>query len=83
MNLKQTTASLIKSAREKAGMSQLKLAKKAHLSSEWLCRIEGGYRFPSMFTLNRIAAALKVEVASLIGSDKQAVNVNHQPKRKK
>jgi transcriptional regulator with XRE-family HTH domain len=67
MNRKLSTAHLIKKARLKAKLSQSALARKAGMAPESICRIEGGFRSPELPTVKRLAAALRVNVLSLLG----------------
>lgn len=52
--------------RNQAGMTQAKLAEKANLSIDSISRMERGERAPSLESLERIAAALRVDPAVLI-----------------
>jgi len=55
-------------ARKKAGMTQQQLCQKAGLSYSTLAKIErGAIRAPSVFTIQNIAGALGVTLASLVG----------------
>jgi transcriptional regulator with XRE-family HTH domain len=52
--------------RSKAGMTQAKLAEKAHLSIDSISRIERGERAPSLESLESIALVLGVEPMELL-----------------
>ena len=67
MAKRNTTAALVKFERQRQKITQLKLAQKAGLSQEWVCRIEGGHRKPGLATLKKLAHALKVDLAYLAG----------------
>lgn len=51
----------LKRAREKEGVSQMKLAHLADLSLGFIGDIETGKRFPSPFSLEKIVGALNIE----------------------
>jgi transcriptional regulator with XRE-family HTH domain len=53
--------------RMKAGLTQLELAYKAGLTPATVCRVERGHQAPSLKTCYRLASALGVNVAQLIG----------------
>lgn len=52
--------------RTKAGLTQAQLAEKANLSIDSISRMERGERAPSLESLERIAAALRIDPAELI-----------------
>lgn len=58
---------MLKGIREKKGMTQGALAKKVGVHLVTISRIETGARQPSMDLLHRLAKALKVKVANLLG----------------
>lgn len=59
----------LQAARQKAGMTQQVLCQKAGLSYSTLAKIErGAIRTPSIFTIQRIAAALNTTLDALVGS---------------
>lgn len=66
MKQKKTIGRAIKTARTKAGLSQLGLAKKSGISQEWLCRIEGGHRVPETGTIIKLARALGIQAGTLL-----------------
>jgi transcriptional regulator with XRE-family HTH domain len=69
-----TTGLLIKTAREKAGMSQAQLASKMGVTNHCISSWERGKRNPKYETLSRIADALGVDVnCLLLGNDVVAV----------
>ncbi len=57
---------VLKSIREKRGMTQAALAKKVGVHQVSITRIETGVRNPSMALLQRLAQALKVQLESLL-----------------
>jgi transcriptional regulator with XRE-family HTH domain len=57
----------VKAIREKQGLSIRALAVKAKMSFTYLSNVENGKVDPSLSTLKRIAKALKVKVADLLG----------------
>ncbi len=58
---------MLKAYREKKGMTQVQLAKKAKVTQAYLAMLEGGAKKnPSLATLRRIAKALGVPVAHLV-----------------
>ena len=59
----------IREIRRSKGMTQRALADKAHLSYVYLCNLEGGKVNVSLFTLRRLAKALKVKVADLVADE--------------
>jgi repressor LexA len=68
---------LIKRERLARNLTQVALAKRAGITQEWLCRIEGGYRNAAVPTLLRLSKAMGLSVDYLLG-----VKNNHKPKRK-
>jgi transcriptional regulator with XRE-family HTH domain len=60
-------AKRLKKLREANGMSQATLAEKAKISRGYLVRLEAGQQDPTLGTLERLAKALGVPVARLLG----------------
>jgi ribosome-binding protein aMBF1 (putative translation factor) len=56
----------IRKAREKAGLSQEKLSAEAGFYRTYVGHVEVGRYTPSIYTLYKIAKALKIKVSSLI-----------------
>ena len=56
----------IKSARDKAGLSQTEVAKEMNVSCASVCRWESGIAFPSTKRLGRLAKVLNTTVEKLI-----------------
>ncbi len=63
---KPTIGSLIKDARDKAGISQRELARLSGVSQPNLSRIEADSQEPSISTLREIAKALGVDYRDLL-----------------
>lgn len=59
-------------AREVADLSPEQLAAKARLSRAAVRKIEGGINTPTLGTLYALAGALGVEVADLLGPEKES-----------
>jgi transcriptional regulator with XRE-family HTH domain len=57
----------VRAKRKEAGFSQEKLAEQADLSTVFISRIERGVESPTMDNLVKIAKALNVRVADLVG----------------
>jgi transcriptional regulator with XRE-family HTH domain len=57
----------LRSLRLAAGMTQLDLAARSGITHEAISRLELGTRSPRSSTLHRLAAALDVEPADLVG----------------
>jgi transcriptional regulator with XRE-family HTH domain len=57
----------IKALRGKRGLSQEKLAAKAGITRGYLARLETGRHEPTLTMLGKIAKALKVKTAELLG----------------
>ena len=55
------------STRKKVGLTQEKLAEKSNLSTVFISRIERGVESPSVDNLVKIAKALGVKTADLVG----------------
>ena len=60
------TAVRIRARRQKLGLSQAELAKRAGLSRGYLIRVEAAQQDPTLGTLEKLAKALKVKVADLV-----------------
>jgi len=58
---------VLSEARKRAGLTQAALAKKVGVHQVTIARIESGARHPSMTLLQRIARALGVPLAELLG----------------
>ncbi len=58
---------VLKTCREKKGMTQVQLAKKAKVTQAYVAQLEAGVKKnPSLATLQRLAKALGVSVEQLI-----------------
>ena len=58
---------VLKACREKKGMTQVQLAKRAKVTQAYVAMLEtGAKKNPSLVTLKRIAKALKVDVGDLL-----------------
>lgn len=64
------TASIVRQLRQEKFLSQVALAKRAGLSPAQLCKLEAGEHEATGSTLRRLAEALDVSVAILIGEGK-------------
>lgn len=62
----EAVGNTIKEAREKAGISQEQLSAEAGLYRTYVGHIEVGRYTPSIFTLYKIAKALKIQAKDLI-----------------
>jgi XRE family transcriptional regulator of biofilm formation len=61
-------AAMLKMRREEKGLTQIDLAKRARVSQAYVASIEAGTRKnPSLAILQRLAKALGVPVAELLG----------------
>ena len=58
----------VRKARQAAGLTQLNLAKKAHISQSYIAGIENDAYNPSIDVLMSITTALRVDIAELIGN---------------
>jgi transcriptional regulator with XRE-family HTH domain len=61
-NLRQLLAFNLKQKRGKSGFTQAKLAEKANTSTQYIAMIELGKKFPSVEMLERLAAALEIDI---------------------
>jgi transcriptional regulator with XRE-family HTH domain len=57
---------LIRKARKRKNLTQVKLAKKIHRSPQLLCDIEAGRRTPSLKTLSALAKALNLSIDNIL-----------------
>ena len=57
----------IKALREKRGLSQEELAGRAGISRGYLARLETGRHEPTLTMLGKLAKALRVKTAELLG----------------
>lgn len=64
MSLESTAARLLKSAREKSGLNQRQLARKARTAQSVVARVELGETDPSVKTLERLLKAAGYELAA-------------------
>lgn len=62
----------VRSIRARRGMAQESLAEAAELSRNYISDIERGVRNPGLIALVRLARALRVDVAQLIGDADKA-----------
>ena len=59
--------------RNKAGLTQAKLAEKTNLSVDLISRIERGDRAPSLETIEKISDAMKVRLTELFNFDEEEI----------
>lgn len=57
----------IREQRQRRGLTQLKLAERAELSIETVSKVERGLREPRLGVVDRLARALGVDAAELLG----------------
>jgi transcriptional regulator with XRE-family HTH domain len=57
----------LKRLRAQRGWSQVALSQRAGLTKEYIARLELGQHDPSLTTLKKLAKALKVTLAELVG----------------
>jgi len=62
----ERVAMRLKEWRERRGMTQEQLAKKAGISRGFLARLETARHDPKLSTLEKLARALKVDIAKLL-----------------
>ena len=55
--------------RKQNGLTQAALAEKAKISNEFMSGVERGARLPSLLTLEKVAAALRVSLKDLFNFD--------------
>lgn len=78
-----TTGARIKAARKAAGMTQAELAAKLGISFQSVAQWENDLRNPKYETLQKIASALGVDIAELLGvKPAHAVDPNETPEDK-
>lgn len=76
-SLRAQVGALVRTHRLQSGLSQAELAEKAHLSTEFISRIERGGTSPSLDSLASLSTALKVPVSAFFfdpGDQKRAAN---------
>ncbi len=59
----------LRQIRERKGLTQKALADKLHMSVPYLSNLERGKANVSLYTLRRLAKALKVKVADLVADE--------------
>ncbi|MGI5855927.1 MAG: helix-turn-helix domain-containing protein [Candidatus Merdivicinus sp.] len=62
-----TISEKIREARSKAGLTQQQLADKLGVSQQYIANYESGKHYPKIQTLQKIADALEVSMADLLG----------------
>ncbi len=62
-----TLAKRLKALRKEKGLTQLALSNRTGLSLAYIGRLETGHYDPQLSTLRKLAKALKVTVAELVG----------------
>lgn len=67
--LQKLFSSNLKKARNRANLSQLKLAEKANLSLGYICDLEGGRRWGTPETFSKLANALQINPYELLLPD--------------
>lgn len=68
MAVRETLATNVRAARDRAGLSQAALAERCGVSTETISRVERGRFEPAMTTVVAIASALGVSIDGLVGS---------------
>jgi transcriptional regulator with XRE-family HTH domain len=68
-NIQELLAKNLKSARERLGYTQMKLAELSNISTSFIGEIENGKKFPSSDSLQRIADALGMKPYQLLLDD--------------
>ena len=63
---KELMAARLKALRERRGLTQEQLAEKSGVGRSHLARLETGKQDPTLSTLEKLAKALKVDVAKLL-----------------
>ena len=66
----------IKRIRREAGLSQIKLAELSDLSTSFIAEIEGGKKFPSSASIEKIAQALSLRPYQLFLDDEDRRDVD-------
>jgi transcriptional regulator with XRE-family HTH domain len=74
-------ASVIRSMRTKALLSQEELAHKAGLHPTYISLLENCKRMPSLLVVQKIAAALDVTMKELVGEVESAEDPNQLPRK--
>jgi len=64
--LKKVITKIIKAEREKAGLTQDRLAEAANISSRFLQMIESGTKQPSLLTLFKLCDALGLHYSAIL-----------------
>lgn len=67
MTTKEEIAKIIKEAREKQGLTQEQVAKKAGIDTNYYARVERGDPEPRIEIINKIAKALKTKIVFPVG----------------
>lgn len=62
---KETIAKAIRNARERKGLSQTEVAKKAGITRNTVARIERGEQEPTFATVKKIAKVLDIDISKL------------------
>jgi transcriptional regulator with XRE-family HTH domain len=70
----RTLATVLRETREKAGVSQKKLAELSGVGRSGIVTIEAGKRIPSVLICKMLADGLKVSLASLIAEVERRLN---------
>lgn len=71
-----TLVANIRRIRKEAGLSQMKLAERSDLSTSFIAEIEGGKKFPSSTSMERIAQALSLRPYQLFLDDEDRRDVD-------
>jgi transcriptional regulator with XRE-family HTH domain len=66
-NTREILAKNIKETRQKLGITQAELAEMAGISTNFIAMIELKHKFPAPETLDRLAAAMNLQVPELFG----------------
>jgi transcriptional regulator with XRE-family HTH domain len=67
--------------RKQSGLTQAALAEKAKISNEFMSGIERGAKLPSLPTLAKLAAALRVNLKDILNFDQSAFRRIQPPSR--
>ncbi len=78
MELQEIFSTNLKNARNRANLSQMKLAEKANLSVGYICDLESGRRWGTPETFSKLADALNINPFELLLP--QSSNQNENPK---
>ncbi len=76
--IKHVFGETLKEQRQKAGLSQEKLALECELSSYYIVLLEQGKRQPSLTTLLKLAYTLKISPNKLISATWKAYQDHHE-----